>query len=37
MPRIYNKKTNVLLGEVGETDIQCLVDVLEGEDSQDVA
>jgi inactivated superfamily I helicase len=36
MPRLYNKKTNVLLGEVGETDIQCLIDVLEEEDSKDV-
>jgi hypothetical protein len=36
MPRIYNKKTNALLGEVSETDIDCLVDVLEEEDSKDV-
>lgn len=36
MPRLYNKKTNVLLGNVTETDIDCLVDVLEEEDSKDV-
>jgi inactivated superfamily I helicase len=36
MPRIYNKKNNGLLGEVGESDIDCLVDVLEEEDSKDV-
>jgi len=36
MPRLYNKKNNQLLGEVSETDIDCLVDVLEEEDSKDV-
>ena len=36
MPRLYNKKNNALLGEVGESDIDCLVDVLEEEDSKDV-
>jgi len=36
MPRLYNKQTNALLGEVSESDIQCLVDVLEEEDSKDV-
>jgi hypothetical protein len=36
MPRIYNKKSNVLLGEISESDIDCLVDVLEEEDSKDV-
>ena len=36
MPRLYNKKTNALLGNVSESDIDCLVDVLEEEDSQDV-
>jgi hypothetical protein len=36
MPRLYNKKTNALLGTVSEADIDCLVDVLEEEDSKDV-
>ena len=36
MPRLYNKKTNALLGELSETDVECLVDVLEEEDSKDV-
>jgi hypothetical protein len=36
MPRLYNKKTNALLGNVSDTDIDCLVDVLEEEDSKDV-
>jgi hypothetical protein len=36
MPRLYNKKTNALLGNVSESDIDCLVDVLEEEDSKDV-
>ena len=36
MPRLYNKKTNALLGELSETDVDCLVDVLEEEDSKDV-
>jgi hypothetical protein len=36
MPRLYNKQTNALLGDVSETDIDCLVDVLEEEDSKDV-
>ena len=36
MPRLYNKQTNALLGNVSETDIDCLVDVLEEEDSKDV-
>jgi hypothetical protein len=36
MPRLYNKKTNTLLGELSETDVDCLVDVLEEEDSKDV-
>jgi hypothetical protein len=36
MPRLYDKKTNALLGELSETDVDCLVDVLEEEDSKDV-
>jgi len=36
MPSLYNKKTNTLLGEVSEADVQCLIDVLEEEDRQDV-
>jgi hypothetical protein len=36
MPRLYNKKTGALLGEVSESDIECLIDVLEEEDSKDV-
>jgi inactivated superfamily I helicase len=36
MPKIYNKTTNGLLGTVSEADIQCLIDVLEEEDSKDV-
>ena len=36
MPSLYNKKTNALLGEVSEADVQCLIDVLEEEDRQDV-
>ena len=36
MPSIYNKKTNELLGAVSEEDVQCLIDVLEEEDSEDV-
>jgi hypothetical protein len=36
MARLYNKKTNVLLGELSESDVDCLVDVLEEEDSKDV-
>ena len=36
MPKLYNKKTNALLGDVDEEDVQCLIDVLEEEDSKDV-
>jgi hypothetical protein len=36
VPRLYNKKTGALLGTVSETDVECLVDVLEEEDSKDV-
>ena len=36
MPSLYNKKTNTLLGEVSEADVQCLIDLLEEEDRQDV-
>ena len=36
MPRIYKKESGALLGTVSESDVQCLVDVLEEEDSTDV-
>ena len=36
MARIYNKQTNAKLGEVSAEDIQCLIDVLEEEDTKDV-
>ena len=36
MPKLYNKDTQALLGSISETDVQCLVDVLEEEDSKDV-
>ena len=36
MPSVYNKKTGALLGAVSDEDVQCLVDVLEEEDSKDV-
>ena len=36
MPRLYNKKTGALLGTVSDADVQCLIDVLEEEDSKDV-
>lgn len=36
MPKIYNKNSGALLGAVNESDVQCLVDVLEEEDSKDV-
>jgi hypothetical protein len=36
MPRLYDKKSNVLLGTITEADLQCLVDALEEEDSKDV-
>ena len=36
MPRIYKKESGALLGTVNESDVQCLVDVLEEEDSKDV-
>jgi hypothetical protein len=36
MPRLYDKKSNALLGSITEEDVQCLVDVLEEEDSKDV-
>lgn len=36
MPRLYNKQSGALLGMVNEADVQCLVDVLEEEDSKDV-
>ncbi|HEU4589313.1 MAG TPA: hypothetical protein VFS13_00280 [Steroidobacteraceae bacterium] len=36
MPKIYNKNTGALLGVVSESDVQCLIDVLEEEDRKDV-
>lgn len=36
MPRLFNKQSGALLGDVSEADVQCLVDVLEEEDSKDV-
>ena len=36
MPRLFNKKSNALLGTISEEDVQCLADVLEEEDSKDV-
>ena len=36
MPRIYKKESGALLGTVSESDVECLVDVLEEEDSKDV-
>ena len=36
MPSVYNKKTGALLGAVSDEDVQCLIDVLEEEDRQDV-
>ena len=36
MPRIYKKESGALLGTVNESDVECLVDVLEEEDSKDV-
>ncbi|HEX6396242.1 MAG TPA: hypothetical protein VFZ95_02365 [Steroidobacteraceae bacterium] len=36
MPKIYNKNSGALLGTVNESDVQCLIDVLEEEDSKDV-
>jgi hypothetical protein len=36
MPRLYNKQNNALLGDISESDVECLVDVLEEEDSKDV-
>lgn len=36
MPRLYDKKTNALLGTMTDADVQSLVDVLEEEDSRDV-
>ena len=36
MPGIYNKQTGAKLGEVSAEDIQCLIDVLEEEDTKDV-
>lgn len=36
MARLYNKENNALLGSITEADVQCLVDVLEEEDTKDV-
>ena len=36
MPSVYNKKTGALLGAVSDEDGQCLIVVLEEEDSKDV-
>lgn len=36
MPTIYNKNSGALLGTVNESDVQCLIDVLEEEDTKDV-
>lgn len=36
MPHIYNKKNGAKLGEISEADVQCLIDVLEEEDTHDV-
>lgn len=36
MPKLYNKQNNLLLGSISESDVDCLVDVLEEEDLQDV-
>lgn len=35
MPNLYNKQSGALLGQISDADVQCLVDVLEEEDSQD--
>ena len=36
MPKLFNKQSGALLGELAETDVQCLIDVLEEEDTKDV-
>jgi len=36
MPKLFNKQSGALLGELTETDVQCLIDVLEEEDTKDV-
>ena len=36
MPRIYNKQNGTKLGDISESDIECLIDVLEEEDTHDV-
>ena len=36
MASLYNKKTGALMGAISEEDVQCLIDVLEEEDSKDV-
>ncbi len=36
MPGLYHKQSGALLGTINDADVQCLVDVLEEEDSRDV-
>jgi len=36
MSRLYNKQSGALLGAVTDADVQCLIDVLEEEDTKDV-
>ena len=36
MAKLFNKQSGALLGELAETDVQCLIDVLEEEDTKDV-
>lgn len=36
MPKLFNKQSGALIGELTETDVQCLIDVLEEEDTKDV-
>ncbi len=36
MPGLYHKHSGALLGTINDADVQCLVDVLEEEDSRDV-
>lgn len=36
MPNLYDKNSGALLGVISEEDVQCLIDVLEEEDSKDV-
>ena len=36
MPKLFNKQSGALLGDLTEADVQCLIDVLEEEDTKDV-